>query len=93
MESLSLAVLAHVDAGKTTTAEALLYGSGAIRSLGRVDHGDAFFDTHFIERERGITVFSCRRPALSCSFWIRRATRILRPRRRGCSSRRTMCCL
>ena len=58
MDTLSLAVLAHVDAGKTTTAEALLYRSGAIRSLGRVDHGDAFFDTHFIERERGITVFS-----------------------------------
>ncbi len=58
MQTVSLAVLAHVDAGKTTTAEALLYRSGAIRSLGRVDHGDAFFDTHFIERERGITVFS-----------------------------------
>ena len=58
MQTLSLAVLAHVDAGKTTTAEALLYRSGAIRSLGRVDHGDAFFDTHFIERQRGITVFS-----------------------------------
>ena len=58
MGTLSLAVLAHVDAGKTTTAEALLYRSGAIRSLGRVDHGDAFFDTNFIERDRGITVFS-----------------------------------
>ena len=57
MDALSLALLAHVDAGKTTTAEALLYGSGAIKSPGRVDHGDAFFDTHFIEKQRGITVF------------------------------------
>lgn len=58
MRHISLALLAHVDAGKTTTAEGLLYKSGAIRSVGRVDHGDAFLDTHFIERERGITVFS-----------------------------------
>ncbi|MBR5731364.1 MAG: GTP-binding protein, partial [Firmicutes bacterium] len=58
MRHISLALLAHVDAGKTTTAEGLLYKSGAIRSVGRVDHGDAFLDTHFIERDRGITVFS-----------------------------------
>ena len=58
MENISLAILAHVDAGKTTTAEALLYESGAIKAPGRVDHKDAFLDTHFIERQRGITIFS-----------------------------------
>lgn len=58
MNDLTLAILAHVDAGKTTTAEALLYESGAIKSFGRVDRGDAFLDTHFIEKQRGITVFS-----------------------------------
>ncbi|MFR4019288.1 MAG: GTP-binding protein, partial [Clostridia bacterium] len=52
------ALLAHVDAGKTTLSEALLYGTGAIRKLGRVDHGDAFLDTDSQERERGITIFS-----------------------------------
>jgi len=51
-------LLAHVDAGKTTLSEALLYRSGAIRSLGRVDHKDAFLDTDSLERERGITIFS-----------------------------------
>lgn len=49
---------AHVDSGKTTLAEAMLYTSGNIRKLGRVDHGDAFLDTHSIEKSRGITVFS-----------------------------------
>ena len=58
MDNITVAILAHVDAGKTTTAEAMLYKSGAIRTLGRVDHRDAFLDTHLIERERGITVFS-----------------------------------
>ncbi len=58
MDNLTVAVLAHVDAGKTTTAEAMLYRSGATRTLGRVDHKDAFLDTHFIERQRGITIFS-----------------------------------
>ena len=52
------ALLAHVDAGKTTLSEALLYISGAKRTLGRVDHGDAYLDTHTIERQRGITIFS-----------------------------------
>ena len=52
------ALLAHVDAGKTTLSEALLYQSGARRSLGRVDHQDAFLDTHDLERSRGITIFS-----------------------------------
>ena len=55
---ISAGLLAHVDAGKTTLSEALLYGSGARRSLGRVDHGDAFLDTHELERARGITIFS-----------------------------------
>ena len=51
-------LLAHVDAGKTTLSEALLYMAGARRTLGRVDHGDAFLDTHALERARGITIFS-----------------------------------
>jgi len=51
-------LLAHVDAGKTTLSEALLYVSGAKRTLGRVDHGDAALDTHALERARGITIFS-----------------------------------
>ena len=53
-----MGLLAHVDAGKTTLSEALLYRSGSIRKLGRVDHRDAFLDTDTIERERGITIFS-----------------------------------
>ena len=52
------ALLAHVDAGKTTLSEAMLYTSGARRQLGRVDHRDAFLDTHDLERSRGITIFS-----------------------------------
>ena len=51
-------ILAHVDAGKTTLAEAMLYAAGAIRTRGRVDHGDAHLDTDAMERERGITIFS-----------------------------------
>ena len=54
----NLGLLAHVDAGKTTLSEALLYCSGARRTLGRVDHRDAFLDTHALERSRGITIFS-----------------------------------
>ena len=54
----SIALLAHVDAGKTTLSEALLYTSGARRSFGRVDHGDAYLDSHNLERARGITIFS-----------------------------------
>ena len=55
---VSIGLLAHVDAGKTTLSEALLYSSGERRTFGRVDHGDAFLDTHAIERSRGITIFS-----------------------------------
>lgn len=55
---ICLGILAHVDAGKTTLSEGMLYLSGRIRSMGRVDHGDAFLDTYELERERGITIFS-----------------------------------
>ncbi len=58
MKKLVAGILAHVDAGKTTLSEALLYKTGVIRSLGRVDHRDAFLDTEDLERERGITIFS-----------------------------------
>ena len=55
---LVVGILAHVDAGKTTLAEGLLYTCGRIRKLGRVDHKDAFLDNFSLERERGITIFS-----------------------------------
>ena len=54
----TIGILAHVDAGKTTFSEQVLYRCGAIRALGRVDHRDAFLDLHPVERERGITVFA-----------------------------------
>ena len=57
-KQIVLGILAHVDSGKTTLSEALLYRSGAIRKLGRVDHKDAFLDTDTLERARGITIFS-----------------------------------
>lgn len=53
-----IGILAHVDSGKTTLAEALLYTSGALREKGRVDHGDSYLDTGRLERQRGITIFS-----------------------------------
>ena len=53
-----LGILAHVDAGKTTLSEAMLYFSGTIRRMGRVDNRDAFLDTYELERSRGITIFS-----------------------------------
>lgn len=55
---LNIGILAHVDAGKTTLSEALLFEAGTLRSIGRVDHGDAFLDTFDLEKERGITIFS-----------------------------------
>ena len=58
MKKLVIGILAHVDAGKTTLTEAMLYTSGQLRKLGRVDHGDAFLDTDEQERRRGITIFS-----------------------------------
>ena len=58
MKHITIGILAHVDAGKTTLSECMLYLSGRIRKLGRVDHKDAFLDTYELERERGITIFS-----------------------------------
>ncbi len=58
MRKLVVGILAHVDAGKTTLAEGMLYLTGSIRKLGRVDHKDAFLDTYTLERARGITIFS-----------------------------------
>ena len=58
MKRLVIGMLAHVDAGKTTLSEGMLYLSGNLKKLGRVDHGDAFLDTYRLERERGITIFS-----------------------------------
>ena len=58
MENIVMGILAHVDAGKTTLSESMLYLSGTVRKLGRVDHKDAFLDTYALERDRGITIFS-----------------------------------
>ncbi len=58
MKKTVVGILAHVDAGKTTLAEALLYKAGKIRKLGRVDNGDTTMDTHTLEKERGITIFA-----------------------------------
>lgn len=58
MKKLTVGIIAHVDAGKTTLAESMLYLTGSIRRQGRVDHGNTFLDTHTLERERGITIFS-----------------------------------
>ena len=58
VKRICMGLLAHVDAGKTTLSEGVLYLSGAVRKLGRVDHRDAFLDTDAQERERGITIFS-----------------------------------
>ena len=74
-KNICMGLLAHVDAGKTTLSEALLYLSGKIRKLGRVDHKDAYLDTSPLERERGIRFF----PSRQCwnsrkqelPFWIR----------------------
>ena len=57
-KNVVLGILAHVDAGKTTLSEAMLYLSGKLKKLGRVDHRDSFLDTHALERQRGITIFS-----------------------------------
>ena len=58
MKKLTIGILAHVDSGKTTLSEALLYSCGAIRTLGRVDHKNSFLDSFELERKRGITIFS-----------------------------------
>ena len=67
---ITIGILAHVDAGKTTLSEALLYISGRIRTLGRVDHQNTYLDTNAIERERGITIFSkqARFSSENCDF-------------------------
>ena len=58
MKKITTGIVAHVDAGKTTLSEALLYKAGNLRTLGRVDNGDAFLDTDQLEKKRGITIFS-----------------------------------
>ena len=58
MKKITLGILAHVDSGKTTLSEGLLYSAGEIRKRGRVDHGDTFLDTDLMEKERGITIFA-----------------------------------
>ena len=58
MKKLSLGILAHVDAGKTTLTESLLLDTGMIRSAGRVDNGNAFLDTEALEKKRGVTILS-----------------------------------
>lgn len=69
VKRIVVGMLAHVDAGKTTLSEAMLYQGGRIRRLGRVDHGDAYLDTSDLERRRGITIFS--KPAqLTIEMWI-----------------------
>ena len=65
MKKIAVGILAHVDSGKTTLSEALLYSAGVLSKLGRVDHRDSFLDTNAIERERGITIFS-KQAILSC---------------------------
>ncbi|MBR6917637.1 MAG: TetM/TetW/TetO/TetS family tetracycline resistance ribosomal protection protein [Clostridia bacterium] len=70
MKKITAGIVAHVDAGKTTLAEEMLFRNGVIRTKGRVDHGDTFFDSEEIERERGITVFS------SCSRFTLKDTEI-----------------
>ena len=86
MKKIVAGILAHVDAGKTTLAEAMLYRTGKLRKIGRVDHGDTALDTHTLERERGITifasqaVFSTDKSRLHCL--IRPVTLIFPPRRR-----------
>ena len=69
-KKITIGILAHVDAGKTTLSEALLYTSGKIRTLGRVDHRNTYLDTNTIERERGITIFSkqARFSSENCDF-------------------------
>ena len=72
MKRLTIGILAHVDSGKTTLSEGLLYCAGMLRKLGRVDHGDAFLDTHALEKSRGITIFSKQAQLLygDCEFTL-----------------------
>lgn len=59
MKKITMGIVAHVDAGKTTLSEGLLYKADNIRTLGRVDNGDAFLDTDALEKARGLHIFSC----------------------------------
>lgn len=70
MKKIVMGILAHVDAGKTTLTEALLYKSGAIDRPGRVDNKDAFLDNYDIERARGITVFPSRQSYITVMWNI-----------------------
>ena len=83
MEKLVIGILAHVDAGKTTLSEGILYLTGKIRKLGRVDHKDAYLDTYNLERERGITIFSKQAEFELGNRGIRRDMWISRQRWRG----------
>ena len=83
-DHICIGLLAHVDAGKTTLAESILYHTGSIRKMGRVDHQDTFLDTDSMERARGITIFSkqagFRLGESPSPFWIRRGMWISRRR-------------
>jgi len=70
MKKLTMGIVAHVDCGKTTLSEALLYKSGAIRNLGRVDHKNSFLDNFELERKRGITIFSKQAKIITDDFEI-----------------------
>ena len=84
MKKITLGITAHVDSGKTTLAEAMLYKSGKIRSLGRVDNGNTTLDTNSIERDRGITIFSAQAELTAGETEITlRDTLIFQRRRRG----------
>ena len=67
-KQITMGILAHVDAGKTTLSEGILYTCKAIRKLGRVDHQDAFLDTNTLERNRGITIFSKQAECNDCQL-------------------------
>ena len=75
-------ILAHVDSGKTTLAESMMYNAGAIRRLGRVDHQDSFLDNNGMERKRGITIFSKQ----ACFTWNFQNISLPKARDRLCSS-------
>ena len=84
MANWTAGLAAHVDAGKTTLSEAMLYLSGAVRRQGRVDHGDAFLDTEQMEKERGRRGWPGMGSALP--WWTPPDTRISRVRRNGPSA-------
>ncbi len=97
VKQTAIGILAHVDSGKTTLSEALLYCTGNLQKLGRVDHRDSFLDTYALERDRGITIFS-KQAVLACDnarYYLLdtpghvacRAT----PKRSGVSCKNTVC--